>query len=154
MTLLELKLPAHGDYEASTFVFQQDSVSCLYGSTGQIIFLTIQNTAMLKTDGICQVSSLDLPEGMSVEAAAKGFEENVPMTQKTEFLLNERTATLGKLRRLNLTSDVQEICAQTPLFETINRKVSKEDFEELLKGNVILAGQPQIEGQCVNLEVS
>ena len=92
MTLLELKLPAHGAYEASIFVFQQDSVSCLCGSTGQIMFLTIQNTAMLKTDGICQVSSLDLPEGMSVEAAAKGFEGNVPMTQKTEFLLNERTA--------------------------------------------------------------
>ena len=109
---------------------------------------------MLKTDGICQVSSLDLPEGMSVEAAAKGFEENVPMTQETKYLLNERTATLGKQKRLDLISDVQDACAQTPLVETVERKVSEHEFEELLKGNVIEVGEPQNEGQCVNLEVS
>merc|ERR1719370_1487634 len=109
---------------------------------------------MLKTDDICQLSSLNLPEGMSVEDAAKAFEENVPLEPKTEFFLKERKATLGKQKRSEVLSNVQDTCANTPLVETIDREVSKPDFESFLAGNIILVGQPQDNGNCVDLERS
>ena len=108
---------------------------------------------MLKTDNICQLGPLKLPEDMNVGEAAKGFETTIPLDQRTEFFIKVKKAVFGHQKSSELLPDVQNECFETPLVKTDDIEISQTEFEKLEKGGIILVEDSKETQQCIDFEV-
>ena len=106
---------------------------------------------MLKTNGSCQLSPLNLPNDISVADVGFAFEANVAFEDATRYIAKERKSRLGYQKRLNLFPDVQSMCGKTQVVESNDIEFKDEDWEKLRNNDVVLIDTPRNGRTCTEV---
>ena len=112
-------------------------------------FSYLQNTSMLKTRDICQVTAL--PADIIVGETVLGG--NVTITPTKKFFLKAKEAILGSEKRAEQRPEVLDHCEKSQMVQTRDIEINETEYEKYKRDQIVTVNKRESRGVCVTVSI-